>query len=131
MEKKTVNTLIIKKRTQVTIILFLLLFSTFIYADQSYNRNSLLSCSAYHFKAKLNSQYLGEEKYNYHDKYFNNLKEIFLSQYPEVSISSYILSITSIMESWSYEAQEKGRKYSDLKVEREYKDLCNSIIEIN
>ena len=31
------------------------------------------------------------------------------------------------MESWSYEAQEKGRKYSDLKVE--YKDLCNSIID--
>ena len=54
-----------------------------------------------------------------------------MSQYPEVSTSSYILSITSIMESWSYEAQEKGQRYSDLKVEREYKDLCNSIIEIN
>ena len=83
------------------------------------------------FKEKLNSQYSGEKKYNYHNKYFNNLKEIFMSQYPEVSTSSYILSITSIMESWSYEAQEKGQRYSDLKVEIEYKDLCNSIIEIN
>ena len=79
MEKKIVNILITKKRNQVTIILFLLLFTAFIHADQSYDRNSLLSCSAYHFKAKLNSQYLGEEKYNYHDKYFNNLKEIFES----------------------------------------------------
>ena len=100
-------------------------------ADKSYNKNNLLTCSAYHFKGKLNSQYSGEKKYNYHNKYFNNLKEIFMSQYPEVSTSSYILSITSIMESWSYEAQEKGQRYSDLKVEREYKDLCNSIIEIN
>ena len=100
-------------------------------ADKSYDKNNLLTCSAYHFKEKLNSQYSGEKKYNYHNKYFNNLKEIFMTQYPEVSTSSYILSITSIMESWSYEAQEKGQGYSDLKVEREYKDLCNSIIEIN
>ena len=54
-----------------------------------------------------------------------------MAQHTEVSTSSYILSITSIMESWSYEAQEKGQRYSDLKVEREYKDLCNSLIEIN
>ena len=100
-------------------------------ADKSYDKNNLLTCSAYHFKEKLNSQYLAEKKYNYHNNYFNNLKEIFMTQYPEVSTSSYILSITSIMESWSYEAQEKGQKYSDLKVEREYRDLCNSIIEIN
>ena len=100
-------------------------------ADESYDKNNLLTCSAYHFKEKLNSQYSGEKKYNYHNKYFNNLKEIFMSQYPEVSTSNYILSITSIMESWSYEAQEKGQRYSDSKVEREYKDLCNSIIEIN
>ena len=64
-------------------------------------------------------------------KPINNLKEIFMAQHPEVSTSSYILSITSIMESWSYEAQEKGQRYSDLKVEREYKNLCNSIIELN
>ena len=100
-------------------------------ADKSYDKTNLLTCSAYHFKEKLNSQYLAEKKYNYHNNYFNNLKEIFMTQYPEVSTSSYILSITSIMESWSYEAQEKGQKYSDLKVEREYRDLCNSIIEIN
>ena len=100
-------------------------------ADKTYDKSNLLTCSAYHFKEKLNSQYFGEEKYNYHNKYFNNLKEIFMTRYPEVSTSSYILSITSIMESWSYEAQEKGQRYSDLKVEREYKDLCNSIIEIN
>ena len=100
-------------------------------AEKSYDKNHLLTCSAYHFKEKLNSQYSGEKKYNYHNKYFNNLKEIFMTQYPEVSTSSYILSITSIMEYWSYEAQEKGQRYSDLKVEREYEDLCNSIIEIN
>ena len=100
-------------------------------ADKSYDKNNLLTCSAYHFKEKLSSQYSGEKKYNYHNNYFNNLKEIFMTQYPEVSTSSYILSITSIMESWSYEAQEKGQRYSDSKVEREYKDLCNSIIEIN
>ena len=100
-------------------------------ADKSYDKNNLLTCSAYHFKEKLDSQYSGEKKYNYHNNYFNNLKEIFMTQYPEVSTSSYILSITSIMESWSYEAQEKGQRYSDLKVEREYKDLCNSMIELN
>ncbi len=113
------------------IIVSLLLSASFSFADQSYDKNNLLSCSAYHFKAKLNSQYSTKEKYEYHDKYFNKLQKIFLTQFPEVSISSYILSITSIMESWSYEAQEKGKRYADLKVEREYKDLCNSLIEIN
>ena len=114
----------------ISILLFIAISHTSL-ADKSYDKNNLLTCSAYHFKEKLNSQYSPEKKYNYHNKYFNNLKEIFMTQYPEVSISSYILSITSIMESWSYEAQEKGQRYSDLKVEREYKDLCNSIIEIN
>ena len=114
----------------ISILSFIAISHTSL-ADESYDKNNLLTCSAYHFKEKLNSQYSGEKKYNYHNKYFNNLKEIFMSQYPEVSTSSYILSITSIMESWSYKAQEKGQRYSDLKVEREYKDLCNSIIEIN
>tara|TARA_B100001741_G_scaffold222288_1_gene184514 strand:- start:18 stop:386 length:369 start_codon:yes stop_codon:yes gene_type:complete len=114
----------------ISIFLFIAI-SHISLADRSYDKNTLLSCSAYHFKEKLNSQYSGEKKYNYHNRYFNNLKEIFMTQYPEVSTSGYILSITSIMESWSYEAQERGQRYSDLKVEREYKDLCNSIIEIN
>ena len=116
--------------SQILILSFIAISHTSL-ADKSYDKTNLLTCSAYHFKEKLNSHYSGEKKYNYHSKYFNNLKEIFMSQYPEVSTSSYILSITSIMESWSYEAQEKGQRYSDLKVEREYKDLCNSIIEIN
>ncbi len=114
----------------ISIFSFIVISHTSL-ADKTYGKNNLLTCSAYHFKEKLNSQYSGEKKYNYHNNYFNNLKEIFMTQYPEVSTSSYILSITSIMESWSYEAQEKGQRYSDLKVQREYKDLCNSIIEIN
>ena len=116
--------------SQILILSFIAISHTSL-ADRSYDKTNLLTCSAYHFKEKLNSQYSAEKKYNYHNKYFNNLKEIFMTQHPEVSTSSYILSITSIMESWSYEAQEKGQRYSDLKVEREYKDLCNSIIEIN
>ena len=116
--------------SQILILSFIAISHTSL-ADRSYDKNNLLTCSAYHFKEKLNSQYSGEKKYNYHNNYFNNLKEIFMTQYPEVSTSGYILSITSIMESWSYEAQERGQRYSDLKVEREYKDLCNSIIEIN
>ena len=114
----------------ISIFSFIVISHTSL-ADKTYDKNNLLTCSAYHFKEKLNSQYSGEKKYNYHNNYFNNLKEIFMTQYPEVSTSSYILSITSIMESWSYEAQEKGQRYSDLKVQREYNDLCNSIIEIN
>ena len=42
-------------------------------ADKSYDKTNLLTCSAYHFKEKLNSQYSAEKKYNYHNKYFNNL----------------------------------------------------------
>ena len=114
----------------ISIFSFIVISHTSL-ADKTYDKNNLLTCSAYHFKEKLNSQYSGEKKYNYHNNYFNNLIEIFMTQYPDVSTSSYILSITSIMESWSYEAQEKGQRYSDLKVQREYKDLCNSIIEIN
>ena len=114
----------------ISIFSFIVISHTSL-ADKTYDKKNLLTCSAYHFKEKLNSQYSGEKKYNYHNNYFNNLKEIFMTQYPEVSTSSYILSITSIIESWSYEAQEKGQRYSDLKVQREYKDLCNSIIEIN
>ena len=116
--------------SMISIFSFIVISHTSL-ADKTYDKNNLLTCSAYHFKEKLNSQYSGEKKYNYHNNYFNNLKEIFMTQYPEVSTSSYILSITSIMESWSYEAQEKGQRYSDLKVQIEYKDLCNSIIEIN
>ena len=116
--------------SQILIFSFIAISHTSL-AGESYDKTNLLTCSAYHFKEKLNSQYSTEKKYNYHNKYFNNLKEIFMTQHPEVSTSSYILSITSIMESWSYEAQEKGQGYSDLKVERDYKDLCNSIIEIN
>ena len=97
------------------------MYSNISFPSESYDKSNLLSCSAYHFRAKLNSQYLGKEKYDYHEKYFNNLQEIFLNRYPRSSTSSYILSITSIMESWSYEAQEKGRSYSDLKVERNIK----------
>ena len=120
-----------KNLLSLILIFLFIAISHISLADKSYDKNNLLTCSAYHFKEKLNSQYSGEKKYNYHNNYFNNLKEIFMTQYPEVSTSSYILSITSIMESWSYEAQEKGQRYSDLKVQREYKDLCNSIIEIN
>ena len=120
-----------KNLLSLILIFLFIAISHISLADKRYDKNNLLTCSAYHFKEKLNSQYSGEKKYNYHNKYFNNLKEIFMTQYPEVSTSSYILSITSIMESWSYEAQEKGQRYSDLKVQREYKDLCNSIIEIN
>ena len=116
--------------SQILILSFIAISHTSL-GDKSYDKTNLLTCSAYHFKEKLKSQYSAEKKYNYHNKYFNNLKEIFMAQHPEVSTSSYILSITSIMEAWSYEAQEKGQRYSDLKVEREYKDLCNSIIEIN
>ena len=115
----------------VFIVLALILSASLSFANESYDKNNLLSCSAYHFKAKLNSQYLSKEKYEYHDRYFNKLQKIFLNQYPEISTSSYILSITSIMESWSYKVQEKGKHYADLELEREYKDLCNSIIEIN
>ena len=34
-------------------------------ADKSYDKTNLLTCSAYHFKEKLNSQYSAEKKYNY------------------------------------------------------------------
>ena len=36
-------------------------------ADKSYDKTNLLTCSAYHFKEKLNSQYSTEKKYNYHN----------------------------------------------------------------
>ena len=111
--------------------ILLIMYSHIGFPSESYDKSNLLSCSAYHFRAKLNSQYLGKEKYDYHDKYFNNLQEIFLNRYPEVPTSSFILSVTSIMESWSYEAQEKGRSYANSQIERNYKKLCNSIIEIN
>ena len=114
-----------------SLIILLLMYSCIGVPSEGYDKNNLLSCSAYHFRAKLNSQYLGKEQYDYHNKYFNNLQEIFLNRYPEVPISSFILSITSIMESWSYEAQEKGKSYANSKIESSYKKLCNSIIEIN
>ena len=61
----------------ISIFLFIAI-SHISLADRSYDKNTLLSCSAYHFKEKLNSQYSGEKKYNYHNRYFNNLKEIFM-----------------------------------------------------
>ena len=68
------------------------------------------------------------KKYRFHDEYFNNLNEIFLQKYPNVSQTSFILSVTSIMESWSYLAQEKGESFANKKIDSDYKDLCNSII---
>ena len=47
--------------SQILILSFISISHTSL-ADKSYDKNSLLTCSAYHFKEKLNSQYLAEKK---------------------------------------------------------------------
>ena len=96
--------------------------------DLKTERNNIIKCSAYHLKAKLNNQYSNKSKYEYHKKYFDTLNKKFLSISPNSSQAGFILSATSVIESWSYIAQEKGQRYANMKVEREYKNLCNSIL---
>ncbi len=96
--------------------------------NENSDRNDLMNCSAYHLKAKLYYQYFDKKKYKYHDEYFNNLNEIVLKKYPGVSQTNFILSVTSIMESWEYLAQEKGQSFASKKIDSDYKDLCNSMI---
>jgi hypothetical protein len=91
-------------------------------------KSNIIKCSAYHLKAKLNNQYSNKEKYEYHGKYFDTLNQKFLSISPNSSQAGFILSATSVIESWSYIAQEKGQRYANMKIETEYKALCNSIL---
>ena len=109
-------------------ITFLMIISTETSTADD-RKKELLICSAYHLKEKLNNQYSSEEIYLYHDTYFNNLQKVFLESFPETSTSGFILSITSIMESWSYTAQEKGLNYSNNEIKSKYKKLCNSILK--
>ena len=119
-----------------TKLIFVLLLSTLFMgfsnsiksADNNIVKTDLMNCSAYHLKAKLYYQHFDMKKYRFHNEYFNNLNEIFLQKYPNVSQTSFILSVTSIMESWSYLAQEKGESFANKKIDSDYKDLCNSII---
>ena len=97
-------------------------------ADLKSERNNIIKCSAYHLKAKLNNQYSNKAKYEYHKKYFDTLNRKFLSISPSSSQAGFILSATSVIESWSYIAQEKGQRFANMKIESEYKDLCNSIL---
>jgi hypothetical protein len=94
--------------------------------DSKIERNNIIKCSAYHLKAKLNNQYSNKAKYEYHGKYFDTLNKKFLSISPNSSQAGFILSATSVIESWSYMAQEKGQRFANMKIESEYKDLCNS-----
>ena len=96
--------------------------------DSKNERSNIIKCSAYHLKAKLNNQYSNKEKYEYHGKYFDTLNQKFLSISPNSSQAGFILSATSVIESWSYIAQEKGQRFANMKIETEYKDLCNSIL---
>ena len=96
--------------------------------DLKTERNNIIKCSAYHLKAKLNNQYSNKAKYEYHEKYFDTLNKKFLSISPNSSQAGFILSATSIIESWSYIAQEKGQRFANMKIESEYRDLCNSIL---
>ena len=96
--------------------------------DLKTERSNIIKCSAYHLKAKLNNQYSNKAKYEYHEKYFDTLNKRFLSISPNSSQAGFILSATSIIESWSYIAQEKGQRFANMKIESEYKDLCNSIL---
>ena len=89
-------------------------------------RNNIIKCSAYHLKAMLNTQYYSKEKYEYHKNYFDTLNKKFLIISPNSSQAAFILSATSVIESWSYIAQEKGQRFANMKIENEYKDLCNS-----
>ena len=97
-------------------------------ADLKSERNNIIKCSAYHLKAMLNSQYYNKEKYEYHKNYFDTLNKKFLIISPNSSQAAFILSATSVIESWSYIAQEKGQRFANMKIESEYKDFCNSIL---
>ena len=116
-------------------LFILVLCLSFVYLaksdDTNINRDDLMNCSAYHLKLKLYYQHSNEKKYKYHNEYFVALNELFLKKYPNISQTSFILSITSIMESWEYLAQEKGQSHASMKINRDYKDLCNSIINEN
>ena len=96
--------------------------------DSKIERNNIIKCSAYHLKAKLNNQYSDKAKYEYHEKYFDTLNKKFLSISPNSSQAGFILSATSVIESWSYIAQEKGQRFANMKIESEYKNLCNTIL---
>ena len=96
--------------------------------NKNTNKSNLLNCSAYHLKAKLYYQHFDMKKYRFHEEYFSALNEIFLKKYPSTSQTNFILSVASIMESWEYLAQEKGEKFANNKIDRDYKELCNSII---
>jgi len=96
--------------------------------DLKTERSNIIKCSAYHLKAKLNNQYSDKAKYEYHEKYFDTLNKKFLSISPNTSQAGFILSATSVIESWSYIAQEKGQRFANMKIENEYKDLCNTIL---
>ena len=126
------NPVILMRTINLTIILSALILLPVLASsdevDLESEKSNLIKCSAYHLKAKLNNQYSNKEKYEYHEKYFDTLNEKFLSISPNSSQAGFILSATSVIESWSYIAQEKGQRYANMKIETEYKDLCNSIL---
>ena len=126
------NPVILMRTINLTIILSALILlpvrASSDEVDLESEKSNLIKCSAYHLKAKLNNQYSNKEKYEYHEKYFDTLNEKFLSISPNSSQAGFILSATSVIESWSYIAQEKGQRYANMKIETEYKALCNSIL---
>ena len=126
------NPVILMRTINLTIILSALILLPVLASsdevDLESEKSNLIKCSAYHLKAKLNNQYSNKEKYEYHEKYFDTLNEKFLSISPNSSQAGFILSATSVIESWSYIAQEKGQHFANMKIETEYKDLCNSIL---
>ena len=126
------NPVILMRTINLTIILSALILLPVLASsdevDLESEKSNLIKCSAYHLKAKLNNQYSNKEKYEYHEKYFDTLNEKFLSISQNSSQAGFILSATSVIESWSYIAQEKGQRFANMKIENEYKDLCNSIL---
>ena len=126
------NPVILMRTINLTIILSALILLPVLASsdevDLESEKSNLIKCSAYHLKAKLNNQYSNKEKYEYHEKYFDTLNEKFLSISPNSSQAGFILSATSVIESWSYIAQEKGQRYANMKIETKYKALCNSIL---
>ena len=126
------NPVILMRTINLTIILSALILLPVLASsdevDLESEKSNLIKCYAYHLKAKLNNQYSNKEKYEYHEKYFDTLNEKFLSISPNSSQAGFILSATSVIESWSYIAQEKGQRYANMKIETEYKALCNSIL---
>ncbi len=120
-------------QTKLKLILLIALFIGFSNPvksdDKKTNKNNLMNCSAYHLKAKLYYQHFDMKKYRFHEEYFKNLNEIFLKKYPKISQTSFILSVASIMESWEYLVQEKGEEFANKKIDKDYRDLCNSIID--